>query len=74
MAEAVPEELRGLVISRPLAELPSINAKIIRDTTELHLAKRGIQKLWGFERLVNLEVLWLNDNRVRQWSGADSLE
>lgn len=132
----IPEEWTGLIVSRPLAELPVKNAKQIRDTVEvrpgclslwawgvfsprspaqgaratcmlhtrywlawlsarlgggvvrggvahgsaaalalggwfggfqLHLGGRGIEVLWGFDRFTNLETLWLNNNKVRQW-------
>lgn len=34
---AVPQELKGFVVSKPALELPKISAKTIRDCTELHL-------------------------------------
>jgi Leucine-rich repeat (LRR) protein len=42
------------------------------DCTELYLAKRGIEKLAGFERLVNLEVLWLNNNKLQAITALDA--
>ena len=65
IAAAVPEEFAGLVVSNPLHELPVVNAKQIRDTVELHLGSKGIEVIWGFDRFVNLEVLWLNNNKVK---------
>jgi Leucine-rich repeat (LRR) protein len=60
----VPDEFAGLVVSNPLSELPVVNAKQIKNTTELHLGSRGLEVLWGFELFVNLEVLWINNNKV----------
>lgn len=34
------------------------------DCTELSLGSQGIEQLAGFETLANLEVLWLNDNKL----------
>lgn len=62
--EEVPEDFAGLVVSDPLLELPVVNAKQIKDTTELHMGSRGIEVLWGFTRFVNLEMLWINNNKV----------
>lgn len=59
-----PPHLQGLSVSDPYSELPINNAKYIRDCTELHLGSRGIEALWNFERFTNLEVLWVNDNKV----------
>ena len=48
------------------------NAKYVKDCTELHLGKRGIDLIAGFETLVNLEILWLNDNRLTRIAGLDA--
>lgn len=61
----MPYEYQGHVVSNPRAELAVDNAKYVKACTELHLAKRNIEFLWGFDRFVNLEVLWLNGNKVR---------
>lgn len=66
------------VVSKPAEELPVNNAKYILNCTELFLAHKGIQVLGGFDQFVNLEVLWLNNNKVgmalvlgwRGWRGA----
>jgi Leucine-rich repeat (LRR) protein len=42
------------------------------DCTELYLGDKGIEQLAGFERLTNLEVLWLNDNKLTAITGLDS--
>jgi hypothetical protein len=51
--------------SDPLAELPVKNSRYIKDCAEIYLAHRGITHLAGFERFVNLESLWINNNHIR---------
>jgi len=41
------------------------------DCTELSLGGRGLEQLAGFERLVNLEVLWLHDNKLSCLNNLD---
>eukprot|EP00775_Hariotina_reticulata_P002236 gene2236-2548_t len=62
------------VISEPLTELvgQGSNNVAVKDCRELYLGKRGIEKVAGFERLVNLEVLWLNNNQLQAITGLDS--
>jgi len=62
------------VVSEPLKELvgEGKNAKYVVNCTELHLAGRGIEKIRGFERLVNLEVLYLNDNKIQHVTNLDN--
>lgn len=62
---SAPDKYVGFVLSNPIAELAVNNARYIRECTELHLAHRGIEVLWGFDRFTNLSVLWVNDNKVR---------
>ncbi|KIY98907.1 Leucine-rich repeat-containing protein 23 [Monoraphidium neglectum] len=64
----------AVVISHPLAELADggRNAKSIKDCTELCLSGRAIERLHGFEPLVNLEALWLNGNALRCATGLDA--
>jgi len=61
----LPFEYLGCVVSNPRAELAVDNAKYIKACTELHLAGKKIEVIWGFDRFVNLEELWLNNNKVR---------
>lgn len=42
------------------------------DCTELSLARSGITQLAGFERLTNLEVLWLNHNSLTAITHLDT--
>ena len=51
-------------VSDPYAELAVKNAKYVKACTELYLANKGIEEIDGFDRFVNLEVLWLNNNKV----------
>ena len=59
------------VYSEPTAELAVNNAKYIRLCKELYLGKRSIDELRGFERFVNLEVLWINGNKIKQVVNLD---
>jgi Leucine-rich repeat (LRR) protein len=36
------------------------------------LGGKSIEQLAGFERLTNLEVLWVNDNKLTAITGLDS--
>ncbi|KAA0154935.1 hypothetical protein FNF29_02079 [Cafeteria roenbergensis] len=69
---AVPPELKGFVVAKPALEIPKISAKAIRDTTELRLSNKGIERLCGFERFVNLEVLYLNGNKLPSLDGLEA--
>ena len=52
------------VISNPWNILPIKNAKSARNCVEIHLSGQEIEKLGNFESFPNLEVLWLNNNKV----------
>lgn len=52
-------------IGDPWSILPVKNAKYARDLTEVHLAERDLDRVEHFEDFPNLEVIWLNNNRVR---------
>ena len=60
------------VASNPTAELAVNNGKFSKNCTELHMANKGITVLRGFGPFVNLEVLWLNGNRIRKIKNLDS--
>lgn len=51
------------------AAVPQFNSRT--DCTELSLGGRGLEQLSGFERLVNLEALYVNDNRLRCITGLE---
>jgi hypothetical protein len=63
--------LSGKVMSDPSAELTVRNAKYVKNCVELYLARKGIEELCGFERFVNLESLWINDNRLVRITGLE---
>lgn len=62
-----------MLASEPLSALPGQGrqAKPVTDCTELSLGGRGLEQLAGFERLVNLEVLWLHDNKLSCLNNLD---
>lgn len=56
--------VKATTLGNPWEVIPIKNKKYARDTTEVHLANRGVQQLVEFENFPNLEVLWLNNNKV----------
>ncbi len=48
----------------PWSVLPVKNAKYARDLIEVHLSDREIDVVQHFEDFPNLEVIWLNNNKV----------
>mmetsp|Transcript_13357 Transcript_13357/g.46215 ORF Transcript_13357/g.46215 Transcript_13357/m.46215 type:complete len:342 (+) Transcript_13357:94-1119(+) len=59
--------------SHPLGEIvgEGRNAKYVKECTELHLGNKGFERLEGFERLTNLEVLWVNGNKLQRVANLD---
>ena len=53
-----------LKVGDPWSILPVKNAKYARDLVEVHLSDRGLDALAHFEDFPNLEVIWLNNNKV----------
>ncbi len=51
-------------IGDPWTILPIKNAKYARDLVEVHLSDRDLDFLEHFEDFPNLEVVWLNNNKV----------
>jgi len=45
--------------------LPIKNMKYARDLTEVHLSGRELDALEGFEDFPNLEVICINNNKVK---------
>jgi len=66
------EEEDPVVEADPMAELAVQNAKYVKNCTELHMASKRIQVIAGFEPFVNLEVLWLNGNRLHFLEDLDT--
>ena len=60
------------VIGNPWSVLPIKNNKYAKDLVEVHLSDRGLNQLEGFENFPNLEVIWLNNNKVRTETSSDS--
>ena len=52
--------------------IPIKDRKCARETAEIYMGRRGIQKLIKFQDFPNLEVLWLNDNNLKSVEGLDS--
>ena len=67
------EEEIEIVVSDPLSVLPVKNRKYIRNTTEIHFARRNVEVIDNFSDFVNLEVLWLNHNRIKRLENLDSI-
>jgi hypothetical protein len=55
----------SLKIGNPWTILPIKNSKYARDLTEVHLSDRGLDILDKFSDFPNLEVIWLNNNKVQ---------
>lgn len=51
-------------LGNPWEIIPIRNRKNAKECTEIHLAGRNIDGLCGFEDFPNLEVLWINNNKV----------
>lgn len=54
-----------LKLGNPWSVLPIKNAKQARDLVEVHLSDRELDMLEKFEDFPNLEVVWLNNNKVK---------
>ena len=56
-------------VGDPWSVLPVKNAKYARDLIEVHLSDRELDTVQHFEDFPNLEVIWINNNKV---GGAES--
>lgn len=54
-------------IGNPWSVLPIKNAKQARDLVEVHLSDRDLDLIEQFEDFPNLEVIWLNNNKVNKY-------
>ena len=52
-------------LGNPWEIIPIKNKKYAKECTEIHLAGRNIDNLTNFEDFPNLEVLWINNNKVK---------
>lgn len=59
------------VLSDPYNELPIKSAKYAALCTELHLANKNITNLVDFNTFINLDTLWLNNNRLQSLDGLE---
>ena len=57
--------------AKPYESLAVKNAKHALNCTELHLANKNIGWLQGFDPFLNLQVLWLNDNKLRKLTNLE---
>ena len=70
---------QAITVAAPLNELAVRNAKNAGECEELHMANRNISHLADknsmkndFEMFSNLEVLWINDNRLSRLDGLSA--
>lgn len=56
-------------IGDPWTILPIKNKKNARECTEIHFSDRRLTDLTKFEDFPNLEVIWLNNNRLKTLDG-----
>ena len=59
------------VYANPYDELPLKTDKYAASCTDIHLGKRNITKLQGFEKFLSLDTLWLNDNKLKSFEGLE---
>ncbi|GMH65259.1 hypothetical protein TL16_g04153 [Triparma laevis f. inornata] len=59
------------VYSDPFGALAVKHGRAVKDCVELYLSNKGITKLAGFNRFVNLDTLWLNDNAITRLNNLD---
>jgi len=62
----VEEPLR---VGDPWSILPVKNAKYARDLIEVHLSDRELDAVEHFEDFPNLEVIWVNNNKLKNLDG-----
>ena len=51
-------------VGSPWSVLPIKNNKYAKDLVEVHLSDRALTDLGDFADFPNLEVVWLNNNKV----------
>ncbi|KAF4037598.1 hypothetical protein GN244_ATG10332 [Phytophthora infestans] len=56
-------------ISETHAELPIKNHKYVKNSTDMYMVNKRIDKIANFDAFVNLEVLWINDNPIQELDG-----
>jgi hypothetical protein len=63
---------RELKIGNPWSILPIKNNKYAKDLVEVHLSDRELDMLERFDEFPNLEVVWLNNNKLRNLDGIST--
>lgn len=59
------------VLGDPYDALPVKNKKYAKECEEIHLGSRNLTGLTRFEDFPNLEVLWINNNKLTKIEGLD---
>lgn len=62
---------KDLTVADPYDVVPLKDRKCAKETAEVYLSNRGAQSLINFDHFLNLEVLWLNGNKLRAITGLD---
>jgi Leucine-rich repeat (LRR) protein len=62
---------REEVEADPWSAIPVKNSKQAKETTELHLGGLKATLLVNFQHFPNLEILWLNNNRLTSLKGLE---
>ena len=63
---------KELKIGNPWSILPIKNNKYAKDLVEVHLSDRELDMLERFDEFPNLEVVWLNNNKLRNLDGIST--
>lgn len=58
--------------SDPYGELPHRSEKYASLCTDLHMGRKDISELWGFESFAHLHTLWLNNNYINSLEGLEN--
>ena len=61
-----------LKFGNPWTILPIKNVKYAKDLIDVHLSDRDLDFLEKFEDFPNLEVVWLNNNKLKNLDGLNS--
>mmetsp|Transcript_37638 Transcript_37638/g.106336 ORF Transcript_37638/g.106336 Transcript_37638/m.106336 type:complete len:353 (-) Transcript_37638:149-1207(-) len=70
-------KLRAIGKERDLRQITpdhflELTPKQIREITEVHMGNIGLEKIRGFEKLKNLECVWLNNNKLKYINNMDA--
>mmetsp|Transcript_21219 Transcript_21219/g.55393 ORF Transcript_21219/g.55393 Transcript_21219/m.55393 type:complete len:351 (-) Transcript_21219:80-1132(-) len=52
-------------------EYLELSPKQVRECTEVYMGEIGLEKIRGFEKLKNLECVWLNNNKLKYINNLD---